>query len=96
MVGLDGFEPSTSRLSGVRSNRTELQAHKPVYYFSSFKEHLAFIIFKIYFLLQNSISGLSKLNSRLNNLFKFTLFISRKISLMAHDVCAFFLSLERR
>ena len=26
MVGLDGFEPSTSRLSGVRSNRTELQA----------------------------------------------------------------------
>jgi hypothetical protein len=27
MVGLDGVEPSTSRLSGVRSNRTELQAH---------------------------------------------------------------------
>ena len=26
MVGLDGIEPSTSRLSGVRSNRTELQA----------------------------------------------------------------------
>jgi hypothetical protein len=26
MVGLDGVEPSTSRLSGVRSNRTELQA----------------------------------------------------------------------
>ena len=26
VVGLDGFEPSTSRLSGVRSNRTELQA----------------------------------------------------------------------
>ena len=26
MVGLDGFEPSTSRLSGVRSNQTELQA----------------------------------------------------------------------
>ena len=29
MVGLDGIEPSTSRLSGVRSNRTELQAHYP-------------------------------------------------------------------
>ncbi len=28
MVGLDGFEPSTSRLSGVRSNQTELQAPK--------------------------------------------------------------------
>ena len=27
MVGLDRFELSTSRLSGVRSNRTELQAH---------------------------------------------------------------------
>ena len=27
MVGLDGVEPSTSRLSGVRSNQTELQAH---------------------------------------------------------------------
>ena len=26
MVGLDGIEPSTSRLSGVRSSRTELQA----------------------------------------------------------------------
>ena len=26
VVGLDGFEPSTSRLSGVRSNQTELQA----------------------------------------------------------------------
>ena len=26
MVGLDGLEPSTSRLSGVRSNQTELQA----------------------------------------------------------------------
>ena len=26
LVGLDGFEPSTSRLSGVRSNQTELQA----------------------------------------------------------------------
>ena len=26
MVGLDGFEPSTSRLSGVRSYQTELQA----------------------------------------------------------------------
>jgi hypothetical protein len=26
MVGLDGVEPSTSRLSGVRSNRAELQA----------------------------------------------------------------------
>ena len=26
VVGLDGLEPSTSRLSGVRSNRTELQA----------------------------------------------------------------------
>ena len=25
-MGLDGIEPSTSRLSGVRSNRTELQA----------------------------------------------------------------------
>ena len=29
MVGLDGVEPSTSRLSGVRSNRTELQALNP-------------------------------------------------------------------
>ena len=28
MVGLDGVEPSTSRLSGVRSNQTELQAHR--------------------------------------------------------------------
>ena len=28
MVGLDGIEPSTSRLSGVRSNRTELQAQE--------------------------------------------------------------------
>ena len=28
MVGLDGVEPSTSRLSGVRSNQTELQAPK--------------------------------------------------------------------
>jgi hypothetical protein len=27
MVGLDGVEPSTSRLSGVRSNQSELQAH---------------------------------------------------------------------
>ncbi len=26
LVGLDGIEPSTSRLSGVRSDRTELQA----------------------------------------------------------------------
>ena len=26
LVGLDGVEPSTSRLSGVRSNQTELQA----------------------------------------------------------------------
>ena len=26
MVGLDGFEPSTSRLSGVRSDQAELQA----------------------------------------------------------------------
>ena len=26
MVGLDGVEPSTSRLSGVRSNQAELQA----------------------------------------------------------------------
>ena len=26
MVGLDGIEPSTSRLSGVRSDQTELQA----------------------------------------------------------------------
>ena len=26
VVGLDGVEPSTSRLSGVRSNQTELQA----------------------------------------------------------------------
>jgi hypothetical protein len=26
MVGLDGLEPSTSRLSGVRSNQAELQA----------------------------------------------------------------------
>jgi hypothetical protein len=26
MVGLGGFEPPTSRLSGVRSNQTELQA----------------------------------------------------------------------
>ena len=31
MVGLDGLEPSTSRLSGVRSNRTELQAHLYLY-----------------------------------------------------------------
>jgi hypothetical protein len=30
MVGLDGVEPSTSRLSGVRSNRTELQALCPI------------------------------------------------------------------
>jgi hypothetical protein len=29
LVGLDGFEPSTSRLSGVRSNQTELQAPNP-------------------------------------------------------------------
>ena len=29
MVGLDGFEPSTSRLSGVRSNQAELQALCP-------------------------------------------------------------------
>ena len=28
VVGLDGIEPSTSRLSGVRSNRTELQAQR--------------------------------------------------------------------
>ncbi len=28
LVGLDGIEPSTSRLSGVRSNRTELQAQE--------------------------------------------------------------------
>ncbi len=26
VVGLDGIEPSTSRLSGVRSNQAELQA----------------------------------------------------------------------
>ena len=35
MVGLGGFEPPTSRLSGVRSNQTELQAlmvfHTPGY-----------------------------------------------------------------
>ena len=32
VVGLDGIEPSTSRLSGVRSNQTELQAlgHTPL------------------------------------------------------------------
>jgi hypothetical protein len=29
MVGLDGVEPSTSRLSGVRSNQSELQALLP-------------------------------------------------------------------
>ena len=28
VVGLDGVEPSTSRLSGVRSNQAELQALK--------------------------------------------------------------------
>ena len=28
VVGLDGVEPSTSRLSGVRSNQAELQAHR--------------------------------------------------------------------
>ena len=28
MVGLGGVEPPTSRLSGVRSNQTELQAHR--------------------------------------------------------------------
>ena len=30
MVVLDGFEPSTSRLSGVRSNQTELQDHNSI------------------------------------------------------------------
>ena len=29
LVGLDGVEPSTSRLSGVRSNQAELQALWP-------------------------------------------------------------------
>ena len=32
MVGLDGVEPSTSRLSGVRSNQAELQALKILYF----------------------------------------------------------------
>ena len=43
MVGLDGFEPSTSRLSGVRSNRTELQALtqsvEPICILGKLKEH---------------------------------------------------------
>ncbi len=43
MVGLDGFEPSTSRLSGVRSNRTELQALtqsvEPICIRGKLKEH---------------------------------------------------------
>ena len=43
MVGLDGFEPSTSRLSGVRSNRTELQALtqfvEPICILGKIKEH---------------------------------------------------------
>ena len=30
MVGLGGLEPPTSRLSGVRSNRAELQTLYPV------------------------------------------------------------------
>ena len=32
MVGLDGVEPSTSRLSGVRSNQAELQALRFLYF----------------------------------------------------------------
>ncbi len=32
MVGLDGVEPSTSRLSGVRSNQAELQALRILYF----------------------------------------------------------------
>ena len=45
MVGLDGVEPSTSRLSGVRSNQTELQAPG---YFGSRKLDFGFIIFYLF------------------------------------------------
>ena len=44
MVGLDGFEPSTSRLSGVRSNQAELQAlaqsFEPICISGKLKEHI--------------------------------------------------------
>ncbi len=44
MVGLDGFEPSTSRLSGVRSNQAELQALaqslEPICISGKLKEHI--------------------------------------------------------
>ena len=43
MVGLDGLEPSTSRLSGVRSNQAELQAlaqsFEPICISGKLKEH---------------------------------------------------------
>ena len=44
MVGLDGLEPSTSRLSGVRSNQAELQALaqslEPICISGKSKEHI--------------------------------------------------------
>ncbi len=58
MVGLDGIEPSTSRLSGVRSNRTELQAPGD---FGSEIEDFETIIFNYF---QNPIEPITRIYVR--------------------------------
>ncbi len=76
MVGLDGIEPSTSRLSGVRSNQTELQAlgHTPsatlyrpglTFPVSSDAGELSNCKTSLLFICQRAILDLSKLNSDL-------------------------------
>jgi hypothetical protein len=55
VVGLDGVEPSTSRLSGVRSNRTELQA--PGYFGLRPAMHSAALILDFGFTNSNSLQN---------------------------------------
>jgi hypothetical protein len=63
-VGLDGVEPSTSRLSGVRSNQTELQALRILVW--PFTHHMGIwskIEMSLLFIYQRTELDLSKLNS---------------------------------
>ena len=56
MVGLDGVEPSTSRLSGVRSNQTELQAQSRFRSWIQLKSRLG------YWPVQSSLSSFKRTN----------------------------------
>jgi hypothetical protein len=71
VVGLDGVEPSTSRLSGVRSNRTELQAPiEPLIIFQHYKEHEL---------------DLSKLNSDTKSCYA-VFYLSKRYSILRKEV----------